>query len=226
VGRRRSVPRTAKQLSPEERAEVSDRYWQETEPSTELMLKFNLSQGQLLKCVNPIPASEECGFCGGATEFRNRSQRADGSGTCVVCGHHDGSTRCHCASCAAVRHEHERQEKIEQAERLARRRREFWSSDTDAPYVRWALGRLTAAQRLYLDSLKRAILGPERLVHYEWVARAGGQDPRHVGRWLRVLERYRLIGFYDNVVDINPGLIHLDVLRPTKGQRAVPKTRP
>lgn len=201
-------------LTAEERAELSELYWDDSNSVAELAVKFEVKPERLSTLVVPLPAGGLCRLCIGPTEYRSRTQRTKTTGVCAICNHREDPASCPCARCKADREELRQRDEAERWAQLAARRREYWADHTDEAYLKWALAQLTPAQRRYLDGVKQVILGPGRTVNWQWIAADLGLEPRHVARWIRVLEHYRVIGFFDNVVSLNPGLQQMRILGP------------
>lgn len=223
AAKREMQRRNERTLSADEKAAISDRYWLETESVGAIAEFFELKSGRIAGCVAPIPAPRNCAKCGGVTAYHSRAQRTGESGVCTLCRHRDNAERCPCRDCRDAREEAGRLNREAAEQRITLERVAHWRERSSKDYIEWALRQLTPAQRLFLDGIKSTIDAGAPTVDYMRVAKASGQNPRFIGDWLAKLQRYGLVGFFGNYIEVNPALNGIKLLGPTSSSRR--KTR-
>lgn len=68
------------------RDELNRLYWKSDESVSEIAGRLDISRRALYDSIDPLPADTACPYCGGALEFRNRTNAENRVADCHECG--------------------------------------------------------------------------------------------------------------------------------------------
>lgn len=223
---RRPQPRPATELTAEQAAALSERYWGTKDDRNRIARAFGIHVNSLLKYMAPVAAPGHCSICEGGLEYWNRTQRNAEDSVCVACGHHQNSDRCACPPCKAQREaaqllqdERNRVATEEQDRQRAAAVARWEAQYATDEYVTQALRLLTPPQRLFLDGIVEAFAEGRCYFHWDQIARDCGVSPNRAPDWVNRFLRCKLLYRLDGEVGINQALYNTDILVPTGRRR-------
>lgn len=199
-----------RELTPEEIADITRRYWHTDELRKDIEASVGLTTNAFGKQLPPLESGVECPHCSSPMVWRSQLGRRKDDQYCTSCDHRSGW--CQCSPCRALMQASEARRAAEEAQRR-RSAQESWLGEYGSvEYVEWAVGTLSQRQRIFLHAL-RDHWSQEMTI--EQIAVDAGLQARRAPVYWNAVAVVQLI-FHDGAKwQIHPRLTGMRVLGPT-----------